>query len=69
MGERPVYWLANLTRGWKVVGSNLIAGNGFKAMPGSITIPNPGSRYQMKRKKIQTAKWATPKNTAPTIIH
>jgi len=47
------------------VGSNphhpILDGNGVKAMPGSIIVPNPGLQ-QMKRMKIQVAKWGTPKN-------
>jgi len=36
--------------------------NGFKAMPGSIPAPNPGSYNNLKRMKIQVAKWGTQKN-------
>jgi hypothetical protein len=45
----------------KVVGSipMLVDGSGVKAMPGSITTPNSGSLQ--KNKKIQVAKWGTPK--------
>ncbi len=34
-------------------------GSGVKAMPGSISTPNSGSLQ--KTKKIQLAKWGTPK--------
>jgi hypothetical protein len=47
---------------WKVMGSiPMLDGNGFKAMPGSIPAPNPGSFNNWKRMKIQVAKWGTPK--------
>jgi len=37
----------------------MLDGSGVKAMPGSIPTPNSGSLY--KNKKIQVAKWGTPK--------
>ncbi len=47
----------------KVVGWShpMLDGSGVKAMPGSIPAPNPGSFNNWKRKKIQVAKWGTPK--------
>jgi len=39
----------------------MLDGSGVKAMPGSIPAPNPGSLNKLKRKKIQVAKWGTPK--------
>jgi len=39
----------------------ILDGNGVKAMLGSIPTPNPGSFSNWKRKKIQGAKWGTPK--------
>jgi hypothetical protein len=38
----------------------MLDGSGVKAMPGSIPTPNSGSLK--KNKKIQVAKWGTPKN-------
>ncbi len=37
----------------------MLDGSGVKAMPGSIPTPNFGSL--LKNKKIQVAKWGTPK--------
>jgi len=37
----------------------MLDGSGVNAMPGSIPTPNSGSLY--KNKKIQVAKWGTPK--------
>jgi len=37
----------------------ILDGSGVKAMPGSISTPNSGSLQ--KTKKIQLAKWGTPK--------
>ncbi len=37
----------------------MLDGSGVKAMPGSIPTPNSGSL--LKNKKIQVAKWGTPK--------
>jgi len=39
--------------------SPMLDGSGVKAMPGSIPTPSSGSLY--KNKKIQVAKWGTPK--------
>ncbi len=39
----------------------MLDGNGVKAMPGSIPTPSSGSLQ--KTKKIQVAKWGTPKKT------
>ncbi len=46
-GISPVMWLANLTHDLKVVGlnlnsSNILDGNGVKAMPDLIPAPNSG---------------------------
>jgi len=41
----------------------MLDGSGVKAMPGSIPTPNSGSL--LKNKKIQVAKWDTPKK--PTL--
>jgi len=38
----------------------MLDGSGVKAMPGSIPTPSSGSLW--KNKKIQVAKWGTPKN-------
>jgi hypothetical protein len=61
-GVCPVKWLANSTHHQKVVGSNLVSskildGNGVKAMPFLHPI-----LVHLKNKKIQAAKWDTPKN-------
>jgi len=37
----------------------MLDGSGVKAMPGSVPTPNSGSLY--KNKKIQVAKWGSPK--------
>jgi len=37
----------------------MLDGSGVKAMPGSIPTPSSGSLQ--KNKKIQVAKWGTPK--------
>jgi len=39
----------------------MLDGNEVKAMPGSISEPNPGSLINGKRKKIKVTKWGTPK--------
>jgi len=39
----------------------MLDGSGVKAMPGSIPTPSSGSLKENK-KKIQVAKWGTPKN-------
>jgi len=44
--------------GSKLVSSKILDGNGVKAMPGSIPAPNSGS---FQNKKIEVAKWGTPK--------
>jgi hypothetical protein len=38
----------------------MLDGSGVKAMPVSISTPNSGSL--LKNKKIEVAKWGTPKN-------
>jgi len=48
----------------------MLDGSGVKAIPGSISTPNSGSLW--KNKKIQVAKWGTPKKylkkTSPMLI-
>jgi len=48
-----------------LVSSNILDGNGVKAMPGLISAPNSG-RYRKIRRKVQVAKWGTPKKN---IVH
>jgi len=43
----------------ELVSSEILDGNGVKAMPGPIPAPDSGS---CESKKIQVAKWGTPKN-------
>jgi len=43
----------------KTIQKEFIDGSGVKAMPGSIPTPSSGSLK--KNKKIQVAKWGTPK--------
>jgi hypothetical protein len=43
----------------------MLDGSGVKAMPGSIPTPNSGSLS--KNKKIQVAKWGTPKKTSSKL--
>ncbi len=42
----------------------ILDGSGVKAMPGMISTPNSDSLQ--KNKKIQVAKWGTPKKTSYT---
>ncbi len=48
-----------ILRLWVRILSNILDGNGVKAMPESKPIPNSGSKMTIKR-KIKVAKWGTP---------
>jgi len=68
---RVAVGFTNSTHDQKVVGSNLessemLDGNGVKAMPGSILAPNSG--WLEKIRKIQVAKSVTPKSTVPYML-
>ena len=57
MGVSPVLWVEYSTLDREVVGSNLVSsnildGNGVKAIPGSIPAPNLGSIIKKRWKNI-----------------